>query len=98
MLCPPCLEVYTHGKRHNNAKAQLKAWMHKCDFHFFASDIVDEELGAVILHYPVGFSGFKGNNPEQEESLANMWNKVIAMWREAYRRARLFNIDHIWVS
>jgi hypothetical protein len=60
-----CL-IYTHDAKHANARAQLQAWVHKCDGFFFASNVVDKALGAVVLDYHSPYTPTAGESTDKQ--------------------------------
>ena len=66
--------VYTHEGAHaTNLQAIVDTWASQCDGFFAGSNVTDPSLGAVDIKFP------------GPESYGNMWNKVQAMWKYAYK-------------
>ena len=65
--------VYTYEHRHSHVRAIAETWGPKCDGFVAASNKTDPSIGAVnILH-------------EGPEAYHNMWMKVVAMYKYAYK-------------
>jgi len=68
--------VYTYEGAHaSNLQAIVDTWAAQCDGFFAASNVTDVGLGAVDIK-----SMYFG-----PEAYGNMWNKVEAMWKYAYK-------------
>jgi hypothetical protein len=66
--------VYTHeGAHKTNLQSIVDTWASQCDGFLAASNVTDVNLGAINIK----FFG--------PEAYGNMWNKVEAMWKYAYK-------------
>ena len=66
--------VYTYEGTHaTNLQAVVDTWASQCDGFLAASNVTDPSLGAVDINFP------------GPESYTNMWNKVQAMRKYAYK-------------
>lgn len=77
--------VYTHEGRHERyLRAVAETWASHCDGFFAASTVTDPSIGAVhLLH-------------EGPELYENMWMKIMAMFKYAYKHYRNdFDYFHI---